>query len=271
MATVNLAYFSGFGRKIEDIDGRGGAHKMYALATRHLQDKLTKLCNQDILIAYQDDFFDGAYLRGWLAYFARHNRVYLASSNITDISLSVWPLIPEQWPPRLYLLLSSFTPCKGQIVGRDARLIWSEYPYFMYLAEGRDWAFINSVYNKNGLEQDENGVPFFWVGDGMTEVEVLSGKAGQAIFLASVGPGPSLPESTERIVCISTGHKIFEKRINGVQEAFSFVVPVKAGRNIIKIQPLDKPTAVSLPNGDTRPLLLMIKNLRLKEITVPSD
>ncbi len=271
VATINLAYLSGFGRKLEDIDGRGGAHKMYASATRDLQDKLTKLHDQDVLIAYQDDFFEGAYLRGWLAYFARYNRVYLASPNITDISLSAWPLIPEQWPLRLHLLLSSFMPEHGRVVGQDVRLIWEEYPYLIYQAEGRDWAFINSVYNKNGLEQDENGVSFFWVGDGITEVEIFSGKAGQAVFLADVGVGPSLPESTERIVRISANQESYEKIINGAQEAFSFIVTVRVGRNIIKIQPLDKPTVLSLPNGDARPLLLMIKNLRLKEIIAPSD
>jgi hypothetical protein len=43
----------------------------------------------------------------------------------------------------------------------------------------------------------------------------------------------------------------------------NFKILVAAGKNVIIIHPLEKPAVTRLPNGDTRPLLLGVKGLKV--------
>ncbi|MCX5848682.1 MAG: hypothetical protein NTW65_04465 [Deltaproteobacteria bacterium] len=127
---------------------------------------------------------------------------------------------------------------------------------------------IDTIYNQNGLERDPSNVQFFWLGNGETEIELFSIKAGMAQFTAGAYPGPSLPESNQRRIRISSGSYVQELTINGAQEAFAFTVPIQAGKNVVRLLPHDTPTVfINLPNGDVRVLLVMFRNLRLVKVT----
>lgn len=128
-------------------------------------------------------------------------------------------------------------------------------------------ARLNGIRNQNGLEQDSSGVPFFWLGNGETEIELFSRKSGIAHFAAEAYPGPSLPQSHTRRLNLSIDRQVQKLTIEGPQETFSFAVPVRAGKNVIRILSLDKPLVLTQPNGDTRPLLLMFKNLHIAMVT----
>lgn len=122
---------------------------------------------------------------------------------------------------------------------------------------------IEAIRNPNGLERDSSGVPFFWLGNAETEIELFSTKSGTAHFTAEVYPGPCLPESNKRRIRISSGQYLQELTINGPQESFVFVVPIQAGENVVRVLSLDKPTIFKLSNDDTRSLLVMFRRLRL--------
>ena len=49
----------------------------------------------------------------------------------------------------------------------------------------------------------------------------------------------------------------------GPEEKRSFKLPIKAGKNRIVFQPLDRPTLKVLPNGDKRPLLVGVHGLQV--------
>lgn len=82
IASASMTIRTGVGRTMEEV-GRGGAHKLAAPATMHLQKRLSTIRNQNIYIIWTDDFFGGDYVLNWLRYFARNN--YVWSINSADV------------------------------------------------------------------------------------------------------------------------------------------------------------------------------------------
>src|SRR5262249_32877640 len=84
LGTVDMVVRAGIG-KTEAQVGRGGAHKLLTPATRKVQNVLSKMRKKDVSIIWMDDFLGGGYINAWLAYFARHNRVWLRNPFLSDI------------------------------------------------------------------------------------------------------------------------------------------------------------------------------------------
>jgi hypothetical protein len=118
---------------------------------------------------------------------------------------------------------------------------------------------VEEIVNENGLEQ-VGGEPFFWMGKGTTKVMIQSSRAGHLILEAGFTPGPSLPGVALRRVHVTTdhGHDSIVKILAGRQ---SLQVPIPQGRTVVSLTPLDLPTVRTLPNGDSRPLLLGVHGL----------
>lgn len=125
---------------------------------------------------------------------------------------------------------------------------------------------IVSIRNRNGIERNSSG-KFFWLGNEVTEIELFSIKSGMAHFTVGAYPGPSLPKNDKRRIHISSGQHSMELLINGPQENFAFSVPIQAGKNVLRVQPIDKPTVSKLPDGDMRSRLVMFMNLQLAKVT----
>jgi len=87
---------------------RGVGYKLLQTDTREIQDTLSEVSGQDILIVWQDDFRHGDFINGWLTYFARNNRVWLTNSLVGDKNLQPY-LADMKSLPKHYLLLTSPT------------------------------------------------------------------------------------------------------------------------------------------------------------------
>ncbi len=257
-----MAYRSGAGKTLEKI-GRGGAHRLIDPGTAKIQQFLSKVKDENILIVWKDDFFNGGYVNGWLAYMARNNRVWVSNPLISDINLQSLPearSFPDP-PPGKFLLLTSAL-LGGRISGSSVQLECSASPYFLWKVAGRNWAAIKDIHNPNGLEESK-GEYFFWVGNGDSVLETISGREGVLILEGEIFPGPSIPSQDLRNIQLTTDAGYSEKIQFKAWGLSQFFLPIANGRTIIKIRCLDQPTVAALQSGDTRPLMLQIRNLKI--------
>jgi hypothetical protein len=122
---------------MEEI-GRGGAHKLLSPSTRRIQDELSAICGEDIYIIYKDNFFNGNYINGWLAYFARKNRVWVANARIGDATIG--KIIHPQKPLHQAFLLTSFDLKEH----REKNVVSTE-PYYLYKFSDTEWDTLNEI------------------------------------------------------------------------------------------------------------------------------
>lgn len=229
ISTLHMAYASGTTRK----------YKLYSTASRHIQDKLGQLHDQDVFIDYEEDHSSGAYMRGWLVYFARHNRVYIDHPDISDIPLPGWRLMPQQLPRQLYVLISSDV-YPVPVMGEGLSVVFNELPYILFKARSPDWALVKAIHSGNVGQLDTKILAL----GRQTIIEMLSGKAGRIKFSAHVGP---LVVPSPFSVQVSVDSQHWQKTINNVQRSFTIVVPVQSGRNIIRLQMPETAVAVASP------------------------
>jgi hypothetical protein len=119
---------------------------------------------------------------------------------------------------------------------------------------------IEQVENPNGIERLD-GKEFFWMGKDHTTIKVWSAAPGRLLLSAHFIPGPSLPRMTTRQVDIATDHGYRETHAIFAGDQ-TIDLPIEAGETVITLTPLDTPTVLRLPNGDTRPLVLGVQGLQ---------
>ena len=116
--------------------------------------------------------------------------------------------------------------------------------------------------NPNGIEQVA-GLPFFWIGGPATVVRVATAGAGEIDLAADVIGGPSraagAPPPRLRVSVPAVG---LVREVTVAGGAWTLRVPVAAGATAISLEALDAPTVVQQTNGDRRPLLIGVSNLR---------
>src|SRR5205085_10149602 len=82
--TLNLTFRAGGGLGLtQEAMGRGGQFKLVDPAMRQMQRELEARAGQTVYIAWFDDFFGGAVVNAWLAYFARGNKVFLVNPMVS--------------------------------------------------------------------------------------------------------------------------------------------------------------------------------------------
>ena len=261
--TADMALRAGTGRTLEKI-GRGGAHKLLDPATLEIQQRLSGIRGQDLLLLWTDDFYEGGYMNGWLAYMARNNRVWATNPILSDLNLKDVPAqkpLPDSLPTEAYFLIPS--GLAKSIVGPSVEQKWSEGPYFFGHFSGKNWAALTDIQNPNGWEK-AGGEDFFWVGKGDTVLIALAGRDGEVILESKIFPGPSLPQTAVRNFLLFTDTGYEEKRCMDTREGvFRAVIPVSAGLTRIMIRSLDPPS-VQL-SSDPRPMLFQLRGVRLLE------
>jgi hypothetical protein len=143
----------------------------------------------------------------------------------------------------------------------DADKIWQNEIYALWQIKDNLSVIIANISNPNGLET-VNNEPFFWIGNQSTQITIFSRQAGSVEISAEFLPGPSISNTTERNVSIKTD-KGFSEKLN-IIETQKIILPVTQGLNKITIRGLDQPTILRFDNGDTRPLLIGVRQLRVQ-------
>jgi hypothetical protein len=145
----------------------------------------------------------------------------------------------------------------------QSSLLWEGGPYYLWKLKDSRWLQPTEIRNPNGLEK-LSGKPFFWIGKGDTEIDLLSTENGTAVISAEFLLGPSLPDKPDRRLVLLTD-KGYQTNIiiakNGPQE---ITVPVVRGKNRIILHPLDRPSVSITGNGDKRPLLIGVRGLMVR-------
>jgi hypothetical protein len=89
VSTLNLTFRAGGGLGLtQEAMGRGGQFNLVDPAMRQTQRDLEGRVGQTIYIAWFDDFFGGAVVNAWLAYFARGNKVFLVNPMVSGANIA---------------------------------------------------------------------------------------------------------------------------------------------------------------------------------------
>jgi hypothetical protein len=235
-------------------------------AVRELTDYLERLQGRDIAYHQTDGVTStGFYLNSWIAYHARHNRLWLANPFFNDgDDLSAIPdLRPitdlNTLPPDVLFLTRRGTVFLQPQGGFGAqRTLWQNRSYVLWSARTADLAMIANVTNPYDLEPRDG--TFFWMGGGVTAVDVLATRTGTVRVSARFIPGPSLPGTSTRTLHVH-GDAGPDQDVAVGDGPDGFSVPVRAGVNHILLQVIEQPTLACLPNGDRRSLLLGLRDL----------
>lgn len=123
---------------------------------------------------------------------------------------------------------------------------------------------IESIVNPNGMEGTKER-PFFWIGAGQTSVIVKSGRKGTLRLEGEFRAGPSVAGKPNRDLLIMTSGGYEEVKELGTGPA-TLAIPVEAGRTRIQLIGLDTKVVSKMANGDPRPLLIGVDNLRVAGI-----
>ena len=134
-STGAMTLRAGMGRTLEEI-GRGGAHKLLMPSTKFVQDTLLNIQNKDVYIVYDDDFHSGNFINGWLTYFSRNNRVWVANPLVGNMNLSHVKATRILFTPTDDPFMLTTSPVE---MFKDY-LVWSCEPYYLYEFPLNSWA-----------------------------------------------------------------------------------------------------------------------------------
>jgi len=202
---------------------------------------------------------DEGFSNAWAVYFLRDLPVILAEYRGYMGQAHVVPFMDR---------VKSYSYARSQLVLSDNselppagglfRVIWSGGPYRLLQSMGTRWTWLSSIHNLNGLENTPER-DFFWLGEAETVVTILANHSGHVELRAEASLGPSVPQKTVSRLRVTSGDRKRDLEIR--PGPFVVTIPVCEGKNRVTLLPLDTPTLRCLPNGDTRPLLLGLRNL----------
>jgi hypothetical protein len=251
-----LLAFGGFlGPKIIAFHSKVSPYSS-ALPFKQVEEVKDLISGGAVLVAIDNDMANE-----WAVYFLREVPIYLSAYRSYMAQSHVVPLMERAKRIELTDVRYALTDNTESFVFPDTKRLWAGGPYNLWkLAD--NWVIISDLHNPNGIENWE-GKRGFWVGKGDTEIDFVSSKNGQLMIEGQFRRGPSLPERAIREMLIYTEHG-YHASVTIVQDGQQLLsVPVSAGKNALFFRSLDEPTVTRLPNGDTRPLLLGIRGLRI--------
>jgi hypothetical protein len=194
------------------------------------------------------------------------NRNYRFTENPAGINIFTDSIKKWQSDSDLYTYLQTI-PHRYRLLIHD---FCEEFKYTLptdYLGGGfaiRDtWQLsLTFITNPNDLEVLD-GKPFFWIGSKATILHIQSPFTGNIRIFFDASPGPSRPESAERHLLITSGD--WNSVVVVQSGRILFEAPVLSGENEIFLEVIEKPTLSVLPNGDKRPLMLGVLDLKLEK------
>jgi hypothetical protein len=236
-----------------------------AMPVQAVQRELENMQGQNIIFACTNGQSDeGGYLASWLAYSARRNHVWtvdpwLFGQSYEGVPETSWFLggAAASLPSNVKILTRRSWYGNMHDLG-GVRSLWDLGPYTMLELGNGPWAFPLGLVNPNGVEELTPGATYFWMGQGDTQIEILASAPGQITLRALVAGGPCLPPNAGGTIHVATNHG-YEADHAFRQAHQSITVPVVAGLTVIGLTPRDAAVPVSMPNGETRPLLWLVR------------
>lgn len=231
---------------------------------QQVQRRLEQMHNEDVLLACTNGPADATgFLASWLAYSARHNRVWsldpwMFGATYEDIPEAKWYLRPEQTPVEPKVKVLTRTNCfREEAFLGSCKVLWNLGPYSLIQGGDQPWAIPVRLANPNGLGDWGEGRPRIWMGNGATEIDVLATAPGHVEITADFEPGPSLPPNAGRGLSVETSRGLHGEVVLS-DRRLVIDVPVGAGSTVLRLTPRDAALPGPLPNGDPRPLLWMV-------------
>jgi hypothetical protein len=241
---------------------RSPAHYLLKRDMRELQAKLSALRNERVFISIHDDTWSHGFVNAWLAYFARHNRVWLGNPSLNDVDLQVWPELRDVIDPpgfsRDMLVLTHADMPLPALFSPPATRIWSSGAYELWRPTG-DWIYPSRIDNPNGVD----GLapkPRLWLGGGAATIRLFASRDGELQLIADVVSGPGLQGQVHPV---RVSEQIGDSTVLHLAEGpNALAIQVRGGLNVIRLEPLGR-AVLPLPGADQRPLVVALNELRL--------
>jgi len=197
----------------------------------------------------------------WAVYFLRNVPISLAQYRAYMAQSHVIPFMQRALEVDTTKVGYALTDSKESFP--QSSLLWEGGPYYLWKLKDSRWLQPTEIRNPNGLEK-MGGKSFFWIGDGDTEIDLLSTENGTAAISAEFLLGPSLPDKPDRRLMLSAEEGYQTNILISENGPRTISVPVVAGRNRITLRPLDRPSVSITGNNDTRPLLVGVRGLKVR-------
>lgn len=212
---------------------------------------------EPLMVAVDDDLANQ-----WAVYYLRDLSIYLVQYRSYMAQPHVLPFMDRAKAVKIEKPRYVLSDSAGTFRLSPEKAVWVGGPYSLWKLPDAKWVLVTRIHNRNGLENWQ-GRQGFWMGQGVTELILLAGCEGRALLSADFLPGPSLPDKPDRQILISSDQGYRKTITIDREEKRMFTFPVKAGKNRIVFQPLDRPSLKVLPNGDNRPLLVGVHGLQV--------
>jgi hypothetical protein len=200
----------------------------------------------------------------WAVYFLRDVPIAIASYRMYMALPHVRPLMERARSIPTEDIGYLLTDDHPEAVLRYAEawsVVWAGGPYRLWSPKAEPWSVLVGVSNPYGLQR-VGGKPFFWMGPTASTLDVVNSADGVLGLNAVFTPGPSVAGSGSRRMQVTTTSGYSGEVLVDDGERF-IQVPVKAGKEQIRMTVLDLPT-LPPPNGDSRALLLGVQDLRVE-------
>ncbi len=212
---------------------RGGNFKLLSADTREIEKKLNNMSGKNILIYWNDEFFEGNFINGWLSYFSRNNYLWLANPIQGDHASPLNELTTADLPE--HFLLIAPTSLENFILGKSITKNLQNNTYGIWEIAGKQWALFYYSGDFIKLENISNR-PFF-SNDNHVQFHLIAGKKGFLTLKLNAYTQTENPFIQLRVTTDKNFSKIFAIHIP--REKIILTIPVNIGPNVIKIESIN--------------------------------
>ena len=220
-------------------------------ALTRLRDAATSERPTDVLVTPS---VSGAFAAPWVFYALKHTplRPYLGEGGpkAPFPGGAAWPA--DGTVPETVLLPSS-------AARTTPRFRTPEYA----LVDTAETAVIESVDNPNEAEAWGQ-----WLGTKPIRVTLLAHRGLPLALTFRAAPGPSLPDTSRRVLVLAVDSRPIVEIVIDRPTLVTLPFVTAGGREVLLLSTPDRPTVKRLPNGDRRPLLVRIEDLRIEPAAV---
>ena len=146
----------------------------------------------------------------------------------------------------------------------DSRTLLAGLTHLDVVFENKDKQETLAFEVENRYREETPSEPFFWMSSVPSRVTFQKKGAGQVRVNFGYQPGPSVTGGSARRVRVSLGS--YSKEVVLTKPKEEFLVSAADGQNRLRLLALDKATIGKQPNGDTRELIVGVRDLKLTAV-----